>query len=181
MSTTEAAFDLQSRTVVPEENPDDLAPVLSFLKAHEQRSGSIARPGYALVGVDEHERIELPPAVHEVLVQVVGALRAGKAVTIRPQSMVLTTQQAADLLGVSRPTVVRLITNGDLPADRVGNRHKLLLDDVLSYREARRQRQYEAIADTAVDIDADDSPETVRAALKRARKTVGARRRGEVG
>jgi predicted DNA-binding protein (UPF0251 family) len=40
-------------------------------------------------------------------------LDAGKAVTIAPQTMKLTNQQAADLLGVSRPTVVRLITKGD--------------------------------------------------------------------
>lgn len=65
------------------------------------------------------------------------ALHAGKAVTIAPQSMTLTTQQAADLLGVSRPTVVRLIKSGELAAERIGNRHRLVLDDVLAYREAR--------------------------------------------
>lgn len=64
------------------------------------------------------------------------ALHAGKAVTIAPQSMTLTTQQAADLLGVSRPTVVRLIKSGELAAERIGNRHRLVLDDVLAYREA---------------------------------------------
>lgn len=69
----------------------------------------------------------------------VAALHAGKAVTIAPQSMTLTTQQAADLLGVSRPTVVRLIKSGELAAERIGNRHRLVLDDVLAYREARRQ------------------------------------------
>ena len=58
----------------------------------------------------------------------VAALHAGKAVTIAPQTMKLTTQQAADLLGVSRPTVVRLITDGTLPAERIGNRHRLLLE-----------------------------------------------------
>ncbi|HUO38419.1 MAG TPA: helix-turn-helix domain-containing protein [Mycobacterium sp.] len=47
--------------------------------------------------------------------------------------MTLTTQQAADLLGVSRPTVVRLIKSGELAAERIGNRHRLVLDDVLSY------------------------------------------------
>lgn len=64
------------------------------------------------------------------------ALHAGKAVTIAPQSMTLTTQQAADLLGVSRPTVVRLIKSGELAAERIGNRHRLVLDDVLAGRPA---------------------------------------------
>lgn len=99
------------------------------------------------------------------------------AVTIAPQTMKLTTQQAADLLGVSRPTVVRLITDGTLSAERIGNRHRLLLDDVLAYREQRRNRQYEALAATAVDIDADDDPEVVRQRLREARRVVAERRR----
>jgi len=70
--------------------------------------------------------------------------------TIAPQSMTLTTQQAADLLGVSRPTIVRLINDNVLPAERIGNRHQLLLDDVLGYRESRRKRQYDALAATAI-------------------------------
>ena len=96
-----------------------------------------------------------------------------------PQTMKLTTQQAADLLGVSRPTVVRLITDGMLPAERVGNRHRLLLDDVLAYREQRRNRQYETLAATAVDIDADDDPEVVRERLREARRVVAERRRAK--
>ena len=47
----------------------------------------------------------------------------------------LTTQQVADLLGVSRPTVVRLIDDGELAAERIGNRRKVLLKDALDYRD----------------------------------------------
>lgn len=57
---------------------------------------------------------------------------AGNAVTIAPQTMKLTTQQAADPLGVSRPTVVRLITGGTLPAGRIGNHHRLLTASIRS-------------------------------------------------
>ena len=157
------------------EHPEELAPVVGFLAAHERRHGAAASPSYALVGVDERDRIDLPGAVHEALTKVVAALHAGKAVTIAPQTMTLTTQQAADLLGVSRPTIVRLINDNVLPAERIGNRHRLLLDDVLSYREERRQRQYDALAATA-DIDHDDDPETIRKQLREARRAVAARR-----
>lgn len=139
--------------------------------------GAVASPSYALVGIDEHDRIELPQSVHDALTKVVAALHAGKAVTIAPQTMKLTTQQTADLLGVSRPTVVRLINNGVLPAERIGNRHRLLLDDVLAYRNERRSRQYEALAATAVDIDSDDDPEQIRQQLREARRIVAERRR----
>jgi excisionase family DNA binding protein len=95
--------------------------------------------------------------------------------------MKLTTQQAADLLGVSRPTVVRLINDGVLPAERIGNRHRLLLDDVLAYREERRNRQYEALAATAVNVNIHDDPEQIRQQLRDARRTLAERRRSAAG
>jgi excisionase family DNA binding protein len=165
---------VETATFLPD-HPEELAPVVGFLAAHERRHGTAASPSYALVGTDEHDRIELPEAIHQALTKVVAALHAGKAVTIAPQTMTLTTQQAADLLGVSRPTVVRLINDNALPAERIGNRHRLLLDDVLSYREERRKRQYDALATTA-DIDSTDDPETIRKQLREARRAVAARR-----
>lgn len=171
-----SAETVEAATFIPED-PKQLAPVVGFLATHERRRGATATPSYALVGIDEHDRIELPQSVHQALTKVVAALHAGKAVTIAPQTMQLTTQQAADLLGVSRPTVVRLITDGVLPAERIGNRHRLLLDDVLAYRDARRIRQYEALAATGVDIDSGDDPETIRQQLREARRVVTERRR----
>ncbi|MBF6072893.1 helix-turn-helix domain-containing protein [Nocardia farcinica] len=176
------ASALEERTFLPEE--DDragLAAVSSFLSAHEQRRPDAAKPNpsYALVGVDEHDRIELPPEVHRALKQIVAAMVAGKAVTVAPRTMTLTSQQAADLLGVSRPTVIRLIDKRELPAERVGNRHRLCLDDVLAYREARRSRQYEALAATEVDIDAEEDPVKVREQLREVRHQVAARRKAK--
>ncbi|MCK0515923.1 MULTISPECIES: helix-turn-helix domain-containing protein [Nocardiaceae] len=167
---------LTSETFLPE-HADQLAPVLSFLQAHERSAGTTAQPAYALVGVDEHDRIELPENLHQVLKRVVEAMSQGRAVTVAPQSMTLTTQQAADLLGVSRPTIVRLINDDQIAAERVGNRHRLLLDDVLAYRDARRTRQYDAIAVTSVPIDVEDDPEVIRRQLREARKAVAARRK----
>lgn len=77
--------------------------------------------------------------------------------------------------------MVRLITDGTLPAERIGNRHRLLLDDVLAYREQRRNRQYEALAATTVDINADDDPEVIRRRLREARRVVAQRRRTKPG
>ena len=60
---------------------------------------------------------------------------------------------------------------------RVGSRRKVLLTDVLAYREKRRQRQYDMLAETAVDIDEDETLETVTARLREARRAVAAKRR----
>jgi excisionase family DNA binding protein len=139
-----------------------------------------AFPLALFVAGDEHDRIELPEDIHRALTKVVAALHAGKAVTIAPQTMTLTTQQAADLLGVSRPTIVRLINEGALRAERIGNRHRLLLDDLLAYREERRNRQYDALAATSMDINGDDDPDAIRKQLREARRAVAARRRNAV-
>jgi excisionase family DNA binding protein len=170
---------LEERTFIPADDRGQLATVLGFLDAHERRWGAEARPSYALVGVDEHDRIELPQDVHEALKQVVAALLSGRAVTVAPRSMTLTSQQAADVLGVSRPTVKRLIEKGELPAERVGTRHRLLLADVLRYREDRRQRQYAALAVTEVDIDAEGDPEVIQEQLREARRLVAQRRKAK--
>lgn len=69
--------------------------------------------------------------------------------------------------------------SGELAAERIGNRHRLVLDDVLAYREARRQRQYDALAESAMDIDADEDPEVICEQLREARRVVAARRRTE--
>ncbi len=76
---------------------------------------------------------------------------------------------------MSRPTVVRLINDNMLPAERIGNRHRLLLDDVLSYRTERRTRQYDALAATA-EVEREDDPETIRKQLREARRAIAARR-----
>ena len=126
---------------------------------------------------EEHDQIEVPEALHKVLVQAVAALQAGRAVTLSPTMPKLTTQQVADLLGVSRPTVVRLIDDGELASERIGNRRKVLLKDALDYRDLRRKRQYQAIADTSVDMSEDEDPAVVNERLARIRKQRAERRR----
>lgn len=137
---------------------------------HQQRHGKETSPSYALVGADKHDNIELPQSVHAALIKIVAALHAGKAVAVAPQTMKLTTQQAAGLLGASRPTVARLINNRVLPAERIGNRHRLLLDNVLPYRDERGTLQYDSLAATAVEFDANDNPEQIRRKLGEARR-----------
>lgn len=155
---------------------EQIAEVRSFLKAQGARGADVT-PRYLLVGSSEGEQVELPRPIYEALLLVADSLAAGKAVTVAPEATLLTTQQAADLLGVSRPTVVRLIDAGSLPSERHGNRRRIRLGDLLSYREQRRAEQYAMLAATAVDIDDEDDIDQVRQHLKDARRAVASRRR----
>lgn len=164
---------LAPHTYLPSEvDTDDLAEVRSFLEAHASRGGDVA-PRYLLVGGREGEQVELPRPVYDALLLVAEALAAGKGVTVAPESALLTTQQAADLLGVSRPTVVRLADLGDIPVERHGNRRRIRLGDLLAYRERRREDQYAVLAATSGDeVEVDDVPDP-----RESRRAVARRRR----
>lgn len=168
---------LEQQTYLPEA-PDAVAQVLSFMEAHEATRGVRPAARYLLAGADEHDSVEIPENVYLVLRQVVEAMRAGKAVTVAPQNQLLTTQQAADLLGVSRPTVVKLIADGRLPAETPGKRRRMVkLDDLLRYRKQRREEQYKALLETSDDYDdLFDTPEDAAEEFRRIRAEVGARR-----
>jgi excisionase family DNA binding protein len=163
-------------TYLPDDAPDSLSALRRFLADHAGEPPGAGAPRVHLVG--DTGRVELPAQVHQVLQHVVAALAAGRAVTVAPQSMLLTTQQTADLLGVSRPTIVRVIDAGDLPAERVGNRRRVRLSDALAYRDRRRRAQYDMLAATAVDLDDEDDPATVRERLRTARQAATTQRRG---
>lgn len=165
------AEPLETQTYLPQEREQaQLESVASFLRAHVGKHGEPPTRQFFLSGAGEGDQVEVPEELHQVLVQAVAALQAGKAVTISPTSTMLTTQQAADLLGVSRPTVVRLIKDKELPAERVGNRHRVLLRDLLAFREERRNRQYATIFETSVPLEDEDDPAEVLAELKKVRK-----------
>ncbi|HEV7759651.1 MAG TPA: helix-turn-helix domain-containing protein [Acidimicrobiales bacterium] len=96
-------------------------------------------------------QVELTAELREILLALLEKLAAGKSVDIAVMPDVLTTGQAADLLGVSRPTVVKLVDNGDLPATRVGSRRRLAATDVLAYR-ARSQTGRAATVDDIISV-----------------------------
>ncbi len=149
---------------------DELAQVLSFIEAHEARRGATPVTSFYLSGVEEHDRVELTEQVHAILKQVVTALSRGQSISILTRDREITTQQAAELLGLSRPTVVRLIDAGELRAHVPGTeRRKLRLADVLAYREELRRRRNQFITESAADYDDADTDE-IAALLAEARK-----------
>jgi excisionase family DNA binding protein len=86
------------------------------------------------------ETIELPASASRAVRTLLRDLAAGVPVHVIPADAELTTQQAADLLGLSRTYVVRLIDQGSLPAHRAGTHRRLLASDVLAYRDRRAAR-----------------------------------------
>lgn len=119
--------------MLPPASPERLIEMLGLLEPEGTRRA-------ALVGPDATQ-LDLPTEVFEVLRKVVQAMANGLAVTVAPQSPVLSTSEAAQLLGVSRPTLVRLLEAGEMPYEQPGRHRRVRLADVLAYQaQARRAR-----------------------------------------
>ena len=91
-------------------------------------------PSAKLVGPDG-SAVELPEGIHGLLVSIVENLKAGNGVTVIPMHAELTTVEAADLLNVSRPYLIKQLQAGELAFHMVGTHRRLKLADVLVYRD----------------------------------------------
>lgn len=90
------------------------------------------------VRLGDGDPLVLPPQLGRVLATALAEVATGHAVEVRTVADELTTQDAADLLNVSRPFVVKLVDSGELPARRVGTHRRLRRADVLAHREHMR-------------------------------------------
>lgn len=106
-------------------------------------------PSQAQILGPNGERMGLPESVMTLLTRLVGELARGAAVTIVPLNAELTTQQAADLLNVSRPFLIKLVESGEIPFHRTGSHRRIRLDDVMAYREQRSRARRAALAEMA--------------------------------
>lgn len=154
-----------SVTLLPPEDFEVMADLGSFLDQVTDHA--------VLLGPDG-QQVPLPKEVFDVLVNVVDAMHEGLAITVAPMEQRLTTQQAADFLGISRPTLVRLLDNGDLEHEKLpGSRHrKVRLRDLLAFEAQLRQKRKTALDELAqdaqdhglLDLSANDYAAALRAA-----------------
>lgn len=138
-----------SPPVVPDRRDADLARVSSRLLATCIGDGPTAR----LRVIDgDQEIIEVPVSALRMLVDILANMAEGNAVSIVPIHAVLTTQEAADFLGVSRPHLVGVLERGELPHHKAGTHRRIYFRDLLAYRTARMgqsQAALDALAEQA--------------------------------
>jgi excisionase family DNA binding protein len=93
--------------------------------------------------------IKLPPKALRLIAQVLGAMGERKPFGLVPQKHELTTMEAAHLLNVSRPFVIKEIEAGRLKHSKVGTHRRIAYEDLAAYRASMQQRQDKALQDLA--------------------------------
>jgi len=102
------------------------------------------------------EIVELPVSAVRLLVDLLANMAKGNAVTLIPIHAELTTQQAADLIGISRPFLIKLLEDGEIDFHMVGTHRRIYFQDLRNYMDKNKKAREEALDDLAAqaqDLD----------------------------
>ena len=125
--------------LIPESQEDQIRQL--HLLMQQQPTASLVGPG--------GQTRELPEAIYKLLLKILRHMEAGQGVSIVPIMQELTTQQAANVLGVSRPFLVQLLNQSEIQFHKVGTHRRIYLKDLLEYKRKRDRQRHESIKSIA--------------------------------
>jgi excisionase family DNA binding protein len=102
------------------------------------------------------ELVSIPLKALKLLTSILSNMAEGKSIALMPTDAEISTQQAAEILNVSRPHVIKLLEKGDIPYKKVGSHRRILLQDILEYEaifKKKRRKQLNKIATEAQKLN----------------------------
>jgi excisionase family DNA binding protein len=105
------------------------------------------------IGSPSGLKVPLSESAFDLLLNILTEMSRGNAVLVMPITAELTTQEAADLLNVSRPYLIRLLDNQKIPHHMVGRHRRILFKDLMDYRQKAKRRQFKAMQELTADDD----------------------------
>lgn len=143
-------IDRNGALTVPDETDSELAATAS-------RELARARKASISVRLDDGTDLQLPKAVTPLLIKILTEMGQGNAVTLIPLHAELTTQEAANLMNISRPYLNKLLDRGDIPHHKVGTHRRIRFEDLERFRgrsEVERRKALEELAAQAQELGA---------------------------
>lgn len=135
------------RQLPPNEKESSIARVSKQLLSRHAREDEPLT--VRVIDSDHEEPIELPAGAVTLLMDILGAMASGQGITLIPENAELTTVQAADILNVSRPFLIKLLEEDKIPYRKVGKHRRIRMEDVMNYKQVADQER-ESILDELV-------------------------------
>src|SRR3990167_951382 len=144
---TETIMPTKKETALAEQS---IKTLVSYIKTTKHPAFELLNKGH------QGKQIVIPDSALRLLVTILTQMAKGNAVTLIPFHAELTTQEAANMLNVSRPYLVELLEQGKLPFRKVGTRRRISANDLLHYKEKidkARLKTLEELSEQAQELD----------------------------
>lgn len=118
------------------------------LASYKALSNSLSQINSELVDVeitDRNDKIELPLSALKFLEEILRKMSQGNIISIVPLATEVTTQKAAEILGCSRPHLVKILEDGEIPFTKVGRHRRIMFEDVMKYKKKMKEQQKQYI------------------------------------
>lgn len=145
--------------IIEQTSKSDQKIALSSLQAFStvsDRIKTLKRTGVKIKVQETGEFMEVPKKAVELLFFILQNMSEGKSISLIPSDSEVSTQQAADMLHVSRPHLVKLLETGNIPFKKIGSHRRILLQDLIAYEMKlanEREKQLDFLANQAQNLN----------------------------
>jgi len=132
---------------LPTESDATLAKETSRVLAQRVRSTSPLR--FRVLDASKEETLRIPAPAVRMLVRILEEMARGNAVTLIPVHAELTTQEAADMLNISRPSLIQLLGDDKIEYRKIGTHRRIKFESLMAYKRAADKERRAALAELA--------------------------------
>lgn len=151
-----AVLDRQRKTPIPTEEDIKLSTQSSRVLASLTNSHSHTQKITVESESGKEESLLIPSVAYELLIDILSQISQGNAVTLVPVQAELSTQQAANLLNVSRPYLIKLLESNEIPYRKIGKHRRILAQDLYQYKadiDAKRSQSLDELTALTEELD----------------------------